>query len=335
MLSISWSIFPEATAYKAISLLLISMLAGFIGIRFSLDEILNILAATLGALAILSAGLALLLPGWGTMTNPPYGGAWQGLFWHRNYLGTIMSLGMLVFLIRLLTVQKMIWSYLLNGIFFTLCGALVFLSRSATGIILGAFLTGTTLIAFAWIKTHHRLNKKTYFILAGLAAVAVVAILINLNSIFGLLGRNTSLTGRIPLWDYLLKEYISQRPLFGYGFGAFWSFEAVRTGVQGIVGWGYPILIGDNGWIDLLLHIGWIGAIIFTAILVYIGWHSICFAIQERTIISFLSILVLVFALVGNISLSLFLELETFVWVVLICTFFSITRKKQSRSIYN
>jgi len=46
----------------------------------------------------------------------------------------------------------------------------------------------------------------------------------NSNAILRILGRDNSFTGRIPLWNVVLQE-IASRPLFGFGYGAFWTTE--------------------------------------------------------------------------------------------------------------
>ena len=70
-----------------------------------------------------------------------------------------------------------------------------------------------------------------------------------------------SLTGRIPLWEYLTRQVLEQ-PLLGYGFGAFWSAERLVT-VWSAVGW--PAVVAHNGPLDLVLGTGLVGLVLFGA----------------------------------------------------------------------
>ncbi len=327
LLSVVWSVAPVLSTFRVLTLFLATFLAGYLGYRYSLREFSGILATCMGIMAALSLMAALLLPGQGTMTNIPYGGAWRGIFWHRNYLGTFMSMGGMIFLIRALSGKIKPTQRLINLAFYLLCLALVMLSRSATGILSIAGLSVVVLLAFAWSKVAHRLSKRSLWIIGGLFAAALLALALNLDAIFNLLGRNATLTGRIPMWAHLVEVYVKPRIYVGYGYDAFWGFAQVRDEISAAVGWRYPVLIGDNGWMDVLLHLGVIGLASFMAVLGVMAVRMAKYALREQTIEAFLPIGVLLFALVGNISLSLFIDPELFTWLVLIAILVLVTQK--------
>jgi O-antigen ligase len=62
-------------------------------------------------------------------------------------------------------------------------------------------------------------------------------------------------SGRIPLWK-LCMNYVSARPLMGYGFDSFWTPDHIRT-ISTQEGWAVPA--AHNGFIDLMLGLGGIG----------------------------------------------------------------------------
>jgi len=319
-----WSVFPAATFFRALSLIMITFLAAFIGIRWSLWEVVDILAWVMAILAVLSCIAVFLLPGIGTMSNPPYIGSWTGIFWHRNYLGTMMALASMVFLVRLLASGKSTIRLLINGFFYGLSMALVVKSRSATGLILAGILTSVCLLFYLWTIIRSKIKPKGYLIIGLSIIVLFVVAILKIETLLGLLGRNTTFTGRVPLWIYLLENYIYQRPWLGYGYGVFWSYEQVRNQTQAVLGWMYPVLIGDNGWMDMFLHLGGLGIILFVLFLIQFGILSVKNVIREKSVVSFFPVLLLIFTVIGNITLSLFLELESFTWVLMIATLFSI-----------
>jgi O-antigen ligase len=108
----------------------------------------------------------------------------------------------------------------------------------------------------------------------------------------------------------------------GYGYGAIWSISAFRFGLGQSVGWRFPVLIGDNGFVDILLSIGIVGLIPFLGVFIQTWVRSIKHAINYRTQINFFPVLIMVFALMANISYSLFLETESFVWLLMITVLF-------------
>ena len=102
-----------------------------------------------------------------------------------------------------------------------------------------------------------------YKIIIGSAVIGSVVVFLNLNFIFGLFGRQTSLTGRIPMWKFLINNVIRQSPWVGYGFGAIWTIPSFRFGMHQAQGWPGPIMNGDNGFMDIFLHLGAIGLLLF------------------------------------------------------------------------
>ncbi len=64
-----------------------------------------------------------------------------------------------------------------------------------------------------------------------------------------------SLTGRLPLWEELMK-HVAKAPLLGYGYLAFWDAERVET-LGDMFAWEIPH--GHNMYIDVLLDGGLVG----------------------------------------------------------------------------
>lgn len=74
-----------------------------------------------------------------------------------------------------------------------------------------------------------------------------------------------SLTGRVPLWQELVDVYASQKPLAGHGFGAFWTPDRIEDVAESQ---GWSPAYAHSTYIDLLLSIGLVGAILFVAAIV-------------------------------------------------------------------
>ena len=332
--SLIWSIQVGASVSKVFPLIASTLAGIYIGSKFELHKILRMLAWLFVALCLGSLFFVFVFPSIGIMQYYFFRGGWAGIFWHRNYLGCFMALGITVFLVNILSSRKPFrFNFYLDITFFFIAAFLLFKSKSATGIITAVVLLITTLLFYGWAILQRKLKLKHYLILGGVLILGIAITLINLDFLFGLLGRDTSLTGRIPMWTYLYNNVISQRLLFGYGYGALWFFEGFRVGFAAILGWSWPIMIGDNGFVDILAHLGVVGLVILIGLLIIGIYLAVKHLLQKGTLISAFPIIFFVFVLVANISLSLILETEVFTWmlgVALIASIRSFPSKKSA-----
>jgi O-antigen ligase len=322
-ISLAWSVSPVASLYRALELLFTTLVGAYIGIRYNMRGLMNILFWFGTVVVLFCFTLALRYPGLGTMLNNPYDGAWNGIFWHRNHMGSIMALLNSIFLLRMiLEIRGHKNIAFLDGIFYLFSLFLVGLSRSATAYILFLGLNFLIALITVWLTFKARLRPFHYYLGAGILVLCSILVFANINFILGLFNRDTSITGRVPMWMFLVKNIISQRPWLGYGFGAMWTIESFRVQVQHVVGWLYPVLIGDNGYLDILLHLGIAGLIVFLLTLAGMCFRTGKFAFHNLTIEGFFPFIVVIYALVANISFSLFLETESFVWLLMVISLF-------------
>lgn len=112
--------------------------------------------------------------------------------------------------------------------------------------------------------------------LAGLGSVCAAALVVLLFGIdvereltdVALLGRKeqaASLTGRKPIWT-ILSDYVTQRPLVGYGYDSFWTPDRIET-VSSELQWG--VREAHSAYLDILLSVGVIGACLLAAVVLY------------------------------------------------------------------
>jgi O-antigen ligase len=74
------------------------------------------------------------------------------------------------------------------------------------------------------------------------------------------LGKDPSLTGRVPLWSMLFAD-IARRPLLGYGYGAFFVADNSELDyINKTLGWIVPE--AHQGYIDMTIQLGWTGLLL-------------------------------------------------------------------------
>jgi O-antigen ligase len=256
LLSFIWSEFPSFTLSETRDVLMMTSFGLYFATRFNLKEQVQLVACTLLIGSILSTIFALAFPALGIHISD-HPGAWKGVYGHKNSLGSMMVLSSLTFF--LLPKESSIL-YKWCGFIFSLI--LMILSTSKTSLVLSILL----LLIIMFYKNFHWKGKiSVIFIDIGILILGCVAVLVFtywVELITGL-GKDPTLTGRTPLWGATLAR-LMERPLLGYGRGAFWapkSQYAIEAGQAIGSGWVPPH--GHNGFLDLALDVGLIGFSLF------------------------------------------------------------------------
>jgi O-antigen ligase len=188
-------------------------------------------------------------------------GDWRGAFLHKNAFGQFMVLGTLSFGLELLYERK---ATSMLGLM--LCLIMVIGSNSITAWLLTPVLLLTTPL-IRHVLTPARLAA----LLAATVVVAILAADLNWDAMANTVGRDATLTGRVPLWLTLIED-IRQRPLLGYGFGAYWLGEAGLSPTQWLaMGWSDSPRHAHNAFLDVVLDTGVIGLLLMVVQLL-VSW---------------------------------------------------------------
>jgi O-antigen ligase len=196
------------------------------------------------------------------LAEPELAGDWRGVFSHKNEASVAMVLfifiGMFVARVRSLAVGSLI-----------VVSALVFLlfTQSKTAIA----MLPITLILTGLIN---RIRKPAIGITLGLTVIGVLIILSigslyweQVRDLLDMVLPDASFTGRTDIWQFAL-DHIAQRPITGYGFGAFWGTHEVVYGMSGNSVWANAVAHAHNAYLNLALTIGIPGSALVTAWLV-------------------------------------------------------------------
>lgn len=330
-----WSNMWTVTLHRSLVFTFATMTAVFLGLRYSLSGFLQALYWFGAVIVAVSFLLVFISPALGTDLSPVYDGAWRGVFWHKNQLGNILPILNLVFLIRFFSLKN-------NGAFIekTLAIALYIFSlieivfaKSASGYILFILLHFIFGSAFLWLKIRHLLRPLHYYVILAITLVGAAGILLNLEFVLGLFNRTTAFTGRVPMWMILLRDVFPQNRWFGQGFGTVWADLVFRLYMRDVAGWPYPIMIGDNGFLDVLLNLGIVGLLLFLFNYIKVWGISARYSLRELSLEGFFPIIFMIYTLFANITYSLFLETEVFVWLLIVTLMVILTQKRNE--IYN
>ncbi|HXQ12734.1 MAG TPA: O-antigen ligase [Caulobacteraceae bacterium] len=252
--SIAWSIDPEVTTRRCIALLL-TMLGGVtLAERFAWPQLLEVLATALGITVVLSFALALFLPEYGLM-QVDFPGAWRGAWSHKNNLGYYMSVSFIVFVASAIAnaPRRWLWAIAAAGAF-----ALILLSTSKTSLVSCAIAAACMSIMAITRRGPAWAVAGTCVLVCALVGLAVT-LWLTPDLLFGLVGKDITLTGRTSIWSAVLRQ-IAQRPLLGYGYGAVWNNKSIWGPLPWIsLQQGFVTDEAHNTWLGIWLELGYVG----------------------------------------------------------------------------
>jgi O-antigen ligase len=327
-----WSVAPSVTAFHVLVLLAATWTAGYIGLRCTCEEIIAYLSWLTAAVVIGSFYLALFDP-LETGLQAFYGpGVWRGIFWNRNHLGSMAALLAVLLLVRLLDARSF-RGWPSRAFFFMIyVGAIVAVvkTKSSTGALVLLISHAACVVLLAWLKVEKRMRGIHYLVAAAAAVAVAAALLVNLDQVFAAFNKDFRLSGRVNLWGYLFRDVIAERPGLGYGMGALWSDADFRAAGRKYIG-SNPV-IGDNGFVDVLMGVGAIGLATLLPVVAAAGIGAVSYLVRNRTTASIFPVLAMLCILLSNLTFSLLLEIEVLAWSLVVVVLFLTGRRPRSIS---
>lgn len=304
-----WSIEPGLSLRRGISLLAPTAVGLILAVRFTNTELLRLLAVALGASAVLSVVVAVVLPEEGILSIG-YGEAWRGVYENKNSLARSMALAAAVFFLLALDAKRhrqLAWLATAGAV------AMVVVARSATSLVtVGAIVSLIPIFRSLRLRSTPAAAVLTVFILV--AAVLITLAIANLDPVFAVLGRDATLTGRTDIWAAVLLS-IAERPLLGYGYTAFWAgWNGPALAVVGAVGWETPH--SHNGLLDLWLDLGVVGLLTFLLGLGLAARAGVRIARHTSTAAGLWPLSFLTFLMVLNVAEAAILRQHSLFWIL-------------------
>ncbi|MGF1462992.1 MAG: O-antigen ligase family protein [Maricaulaceae bacterium] len=309
--SVFWSLDSGLTLRRGVALMMTTAFGVYIAVRFSWEDMIGLFAWTFVVLGVMSLLACLAAPGFGVhQTIHP--GAWRGLWWEKNTLGGMMVHGGLA-AACMIVYRPDRWGRWLATL--GLSAALVAASTSKTSLL--ALLTALALMAA--IGLGRRDPRLTVFLVLGalvFGSATAFGLVFAPEFVFGLIGREPTLTGRTDIWVSLWAQ-IQEAFWTGFGYGVFWEVEDgpvywVRRSTQ----WAVPT--AHNGWLETWLAIGVGGVAVFA--LAYLGALGRAVARLSRGPEVYWALPFLVIFLVFSVSESNILQRNNLNWVLFVAT---------------
>ncbi len=325
LISFVWSAAPGVTLQRGVALLGTTLFGAYLATRYTLREQLRLLARALGMAAVLSIAFALALPSYGIsgveaagyIPDPATVEAWRGAFVTKNVLGRLMVLGVVVFLLLILTRKRLAFAW--GGL--GLCSGVLLFTNSATALVI--LLTMLAVLPLYAVLRRRRTLAIPIFVLAVIVGAGIaIWLLSNAESVLDVLGRDVTFTGRTELWEASV-HMIQQRALLGYGYGGFWlGWEGKSAYVWLLTQIETPH--AHNGFLDLWLDLGLLGSTIFVLGFVATFFRSLKLIRTYRGSEALWPLLYLTFIPLYNLTESALLTRNSIFWVLYVAVVLSV-----------
>jgi exopolysaccharide production protein ExoQ len=250
-LSMFWSVSPDQTSRRIFALAFTTLGGVVLAARYSWARLAEVLATAFAILAFCCLFTGLFVPSIGRMTDI-FPGAWRGLWQEKNSFGDNMALGAAVCAAAALLNARRATFWWGTAV---LCVLLVVMSTSKTSLV--SELLGAAALGLVWAVRRGRAASVAATWAAVTAVAGVVAVMVfAADAVFGLLGKDATLTGRTQIWAAVMRQ-IKERPWQGFGYAAVWD----NTGHWGPLAWithqiGFRPHHAHNSWLEQWLALG-------------------------------------------------------------------------------
>lgn len=250
-----WSIDPGVTVRRTVAMAFSSVFAIYLGAVFRGSQLPRVLMLSGLLMGIGSLIMVFVFPRIG-VHQFDNAGLWRGLWYEKNQMGVVMVAGAIAAAACLALPgerTRMAWASFGIGV------VLVLATQSKTSLL--CLIIGVGVIGALWGMQKGGAALTVIGLWLGVVLVGVVGYVFITEPavVLKALGKDPSLTGRTDIWVALMRE-VNLRPWTGFGYQAFWGRDSIPAmWIRAETQW--PVPSAHNGWIDLLIQLGWPGAI--------------------------------------------------------------------------
>jgi O-antigen ligase len=238
-------------------------------------------------------------------------GDWKGVLPQKNFTGACCALTIMLFLFA----GKQVNLILRIGVIAASAFFLV-MSQSKTSM-------GMLILSAAVGGIYYVFNPRLRMVLIPVVALAGVAMMMYSitawDEMLGPFARHDGLTGRVQIWPYLIS-YATDHPYTGAGYGSFWNIGTEGPIYSYSRNWVSELSNGHNGYLDLLVQVGWPGLILAVLATMVIPMWKLLSNSEVSKARGGLLIALLIFCIGHNITETSLFERDVIVGVFLIFT---------------
>jgi exopolysaccharide production protein ExoQ len=296
VLSSFWSETPFDTFKASLVLLVLALYASIIAVRCNSQELTQYLRAFGAWMTGSTIVVQLLFPSVSENTK----NSWEGFTGHPNVLGPIMALSTVLWVLNAVDRPKQRWGSISLAIVSLI--VMVLTNSGAAKFVFVALMSVS--ILFQMLKHLHFRQAFVSFLLFLIFGIFMYFLIVdNTNTIFELMGKDKTLTGRGEFWPSLIAA-IQRRFLFGYGYQGFWqSWRGPENPAGQIMNPnGFTPTHSHNGFLELALDLGLVGIGLFTLSFLRNTLHVFLLMYSNKPSEAEISLLLLTYIICSNFA---------------------------------
>ncbi|SEB39332.1 O-antigen ligase family protein [Terriglobus roseus] len=323
-MSILWTAGAIETVRACAYLMIYLVAAAYIAAELRPAELVRCTATSMVVLGLLSIPAQFTLP-----ANGDFAPGWTGVFPQKNDLGAAMAIG-----VAALAAAGRKWTLSRIGAL-AVCVALLVLSQSFTAVVTAAI----ALIGVFYARSSGQIRMVLLVSLAGAAMIFAFTVS-SLGDFFtSTTGKDLTFTGRTEIWSMVAAK-ILERPVLGYGYGAFWATQADSINQFSVWKPGQS----HNGYLDICLNLGVSGLLLVLFLIAESLRRARRLRSEYRSRAGVWLLMVVLMLLVRNFAEASFLDLSL-TWSTMLMAVFSarkaeylamttaVTRRHRDRAI--
>lgn len=314
VVSTFWALAPHIAFRRSVQqAMVIFCIVAAVGGARSLDRLVRMLYLGF-VLTLLVHMLALPLP-----TSYDWRHAFRGFFSDKNGLGGLAAIALLYGgAIRGIFTSRL--ARLANLAYLGAWSLILVLSLSKTSMAL-VILVPVIYAGLSLISRSTRLGVGIYFILAPLMASCLLAFIVfgmgvPPMKLAALISPDVTFTGRTSIWRFILDS-LNDHWLLGYGLQSFWNVGPLSPNLGAPEHFIRLLNQAHNGFLDLIISLGLSGLLLFLLALTRAA--ALVSRVQHhRPVVHRLCWLLIIFALIHNMSESSFMRGYSPPWLFLL-----------------
>jgi O-antigen ligase len=275
--SATWSLYPGAALTAALRVIALCIAMSVCITRLGAERAWRVFGWFLASLVFFNY-ISLFISPYSMHTAQDWDyriiGAWRGLHEHKNIAAPIMFFAAFYWMDEYFCRGGM-WRIAISAL------SLGFVVGTGSKTTLALSLCLLISLFLIYHSRRHSREIKTIVLLFFVIAIMAISVLLTDKDVTAfLLGDGSGFSGRSVLWQMVLAN-ASVAPLTGFGFNSFW-----RVGVDGptydyAVGWFAASYSGHNGYLDLLVTLGYpglifaLGGLIVWPMLDFVRWGAL------------------------------------------------------------
>lgn len=308
-----WSIAPDVTQRRVIAMAMTGIFAVYLGTVFYGRHLPRVMMHATLFMAMGSLVFVFLFPSIGVHSDVN-AGLWRGMWYEKNQMGLVMVAGATA-CAAVLAIGGRDWALAAAGLF--LSSLLVLATQSKTSLLCLILGVGTIGGIWALRRGGAVLAVIGLWFAVVLGGAFAMLVIFDSGALLEALGKDPTLTGRTDIWEALMRK-VAERPWTGFGYQAFWGRDSIPADqIRQETGWDVPS--AHNGWIDLLVELGWPGAVLVGTLMASAFLGGLLRLGKDGVAEGWFSLAYLTVFFLLSTSESVLLTHQSLPWVLFLC----------------